>query len=152
MKAQILHLLTQSLTSCAVLFIMTALALTAGCGRRQKEVRSETVTEITLFDSSDSSHPSSRDSRWVATNIVMIAQISSIAQDNTPLGECPAVGSMQTVDALNRTNSYSIVHIHSPKTIRLGDIGVVLNGDVVLQNFARIGVPTNKLFATSGEH
>jgi hypothetical protein len=133
-------------TYCTILFLAVAIALMTGC-RRQVVIRSETVQEVTLFDSDDGSHPSPRDSRWPITNKV-VAQISPIAIRNAAqLPECTAVGSLQTTDALNRTNHYSIIHIHFPETIRLGDTAVAVNGRELLERFAQNGVPTNKLIA-----
>jgi hypothetical protein len=114
-------------------------------------VRLEVVTEVALFDSDDGFHPSPKDSRWAFTNSEVVAQVSSIAQDE-PVPQCPAVGSIQTIATDSHTNRYTLIHIHSPKTIRLAGDGVIQNGDALLQQFAQAGIPTNKLFAPSPDH
>jgi hypothetical protein len=123
------------------------IAFLAGCEQQQNKIRLETVQMVTLFDSDDDSHPSPKDSQWIITNRP-VAQISPITvRDDSPLPLCPAIGSMHTVDGSNRTNHYSIIHIHAPETIRLGDTAVAMNGQELLERFAQNGVPTNKLIA-----
>ena len=66
-----------------------------------------------------------------------------------PVPLCPVMGSLQTIATDGHTNCYTLNHIHAPKTIRLSGAGVIQNGDVLLQQFAQAGIPTNKLFAPS---
>ncbi len=137
--------LGDKMTSRILLVLVAGAALVnAGCSRSV----TATVTGVTLFDSRDNSHPSPRDSRWAITNLTVIEGTGRQPPDPPP--KCPAMGTIDLVDAQGVTKHFYIPDIHNPASIRLegpdGDL-LVKNGLGLLRALAECGVPTNKLFA-----
>lgn len=143
------------MTKRTLLLAVASAFLNGGCSRAP--LVTSTVTDVTLFDSQEASHPSPRDSRWAITNLGIVAKIRSArrSQDpEAPRPACPSVGTIGLVDAKGATNRFFIVHIHSASSIRLeglGDDVVVENGVDLLSGLAQSGAPTAKFFAPA-EH